>query len=130
MASLSVPAVAGIAPVKRSGFTSGGVKVPRRAAFSRVAGAPRVRAVVNAASEPEVRAKTPPPGLIRSRGAYDDDTGVDAVAMRQKLLHESTTFAPRVVKRGTTREKRLSEISCGYNFFFFGARAAAAGVRV
>ena len=51
-------AVAGapiVVDAKKNSFTSGGVQVPRRTAFARVARVPRTRVVVNAASGPEVR---------------------------------------------------------------------------
>jgi hypothetical protein len=64
MASQAVSAVAGIAPVaapasnaasRGSGFTSGGVRVPARSAFARGGRARRVRTVVRANAQPEVR---------------------------------------------------------------------------
>ena len=97
MASLS--AVAGNAiDVRRNTFTSGGVRVPRSAGFARVARVPRVRAVVNAASGPEVREAilTHVTPFRRSRGLLTTRKPGMAVAWQCGIFFAPTTYSLRV----------------------------------
>ena len=93
MASLS--AVAGNAvDVRRNTFTSGGVRVPRRAGFARVARVPRVRAVVNAASGPEVRGNPCARHSILSLvgATHDPETGMTDARNAAFFFFVTTTY--------------------------------------